>query len=277
MGGPNYRHSPQGNKKTNPFLENVKKLLAHKEQAEKEENPVREMEDGFLKTKPSEYPEYSEYETEQEEPVREEAVRKTITKQGITLSSSACLTALVTIFASVGFAFLFGLIIGKGMTPTIEKAEPEKLEPKVAEQKNVEVLPKEELQFMTALKQETERKTKEQILAEKKAEEKALAEKKKAEEAKRNQAQAAVDATKKYDYDIRVAAFRSEEQADKLRVKLESDGFRTKKDVKKDTKGNWYYIHVLLIGTEERLAESRERFKKFGISDSIVESKVEVK
>ena len=60
-------------------------------------------------------------------------------------------------------------------------------------------------------------------------------------------------------------------------MKLETDGFRTRKNVKKDTKGNWYFIHVLLIGTEERLKESQERFKKFGVRDSIIEIKVEAK
>ena len=88
--------------------------------------------------------------------------------------------------------------------------------------------------------------------------------------------EALANINKKYDYDIRVAAFRNEDQADKLRIKLETDGFRTRRNVKADDKGNWYYVHVLLIGTEERLRKSRERFKKFGISDTIIESKTEL-
>lgn len=273
MAGPNYRHTSKENK-PNPFLESVKKLLAAKEQ--EEENNADEMEDGFIKTKSREYTQpYPESEedsgTEPKDPV----------KQGITLSSSACVTALVTIVTSVAFAFLFGLIIGKGMTPAIEKEEPVQLTAKIKEEKKVEVLPKEELQFMTSLKVEPERKTAEQIAKEEEAakkeaeaKEKALAAKK---EAQKQEALAAANAGKKYDFDIRVAAFRSEDQADDLRIKLESDGFRTKKNIKKDAKGNWYFIHVLLIGTEQRLKESQERFKKFGVRDTIVESKTEVK
>lgn len=269
MAGPNYRHTPKV-KKANPFLDSVKKLLAAKEQEEQER--VDEMEDGFIKTKPREY--VREYAAAEQDTPQESAEPA---KQGITLSSSACVTALVTIVTSVAFAFLFGLIIGKGMTPSLHKEEPVQLTAKFQEEKKAEVLPKEELQFMTELKKEPERKTAEQIAKEEEEAKKAAEAKEKALEAKKQEAQAAANAGKKYDFDIRVAAFRNEAQADDLRIKLESDGFRTKKNIKKDSKGNWYFIHVLLIGTEQRLKESQERFKKFGVRDTIIESKTEVK
>lgn len=270
MAGPNYRHTPK-DKKPNPFLESVKKLLASKEQEEKESaGAEEEMEDGFIKTKPREYV------YEQNEPETFEQAGDT-PKQGITLSSSACVTAFVTIVATVCFAFLFGLIIGKGMAPVVEKQEPVQLAAKIKEEKKVEVLPKEELQFMTSLKTEPERKTAEQIAQEAEQAKLEAEARQKALEAKKQEAEAKANVNKKYDFDIRVAAFRSEEQADDLRIKLESDGFRTKKNIKKDNKGNWYFIHVLLIGTEQRLKESQERFKKFGVRDTIVESKTEVK
>ncbi len=107
MARPNYRHVPR-EKKYNPFLESVKKLLVSKEREEQEDTQAEEMEDGFLKTKPREYA-YGQDEPE-EERFQEE---NTVAKQGITLSTSACVTAFVTILTSVGFAFLFGLIIGK--------------------------------------------------------------------------------------------------------------------------------------------------------------------
>lgn len=271
MAGPNYRHTPK-ERKPNPFLESVKKLLAAKEQdAEENAAPEDEMEDGFIKTKPREYVHEQETEPERASETDDGA------KQGITLSSSACVTALVTIVATVCFAFLFGLIIGKGMSPVVEKQEPVQLAAKIKEEKKVEVLPKEELQFMTSLKTEPERKTAEQIALEEAQAKKEAEARQRALEAKKQEAEAKANVNKKYDFDIRVAAFRSEEQADDLRVKLESDGFRTKKNIKKDNKGNWYFIHVLLIGTEQRLKESQERFKKFGVRDTIVESKNEVK
>lgn len=273
MAGPNYRHTPKENK-PNPFLESVKKLLAAKEQ--EEESSADEMEDGFIKTKPREYPQSYQKPAEDTQ-----AEWKESAKQGITLSSSACMTALVTIVTSVAFAFLFGLIIGKGMTPVIEKEEPVQLTAKIQEEKKVEVLPKEELQFMTSLKVEPERKTAEQTAKEEEEAKKEAEAKEKALEAQKEiqkqEAAAAAAAEKKYNFDIRVAAFRSEGQADDLRIKLESDGFRTKKNITKDARGNWYFVHVLLIGTEQRLKESQERFKTFGVRDTIIESKTEVK
>lgn len=275
MARPNYRHVPR-EKKYNPFLESVKKLLVSKEREEQESTQTEEMEDGFLKTRPREYA-YGQDEPE-EERFQEE---NTVAKQGITLSTSACVTAFVTILTSVGFAFLFGLIIGKGMTPAVQKEEPVPLAANIQKEKSAPVLPKEELQFMTALKTEPEKKTAEEIRAEEESVKKAAEEKIRAQEQAKKEAdkkaEALANINKKFDYDIRVAAFRSEAQADELRLKLETDGFRTRKNVKKDTKGNWYFIHVLLIGTEERLKESQERFKKFGVRDSIIESKVEAK
>lgn len=275
MARPNYRISPES-KKNNPFFESVRKLLASKEQKEQEDTQEEEMEDGFVKTKPREvlYAEQEETEENQQE-------EKDSAKEGIVLTTSACITAFVTIAAMIGFAFIFGLIIGKGMTPAVQKDEPIPLTAAKQEEKVQNVLPKEELQFMTSLKTEPEKKTAEEILAEEKAEKKANEERIKAQEEAQKQAEKNAEAlasvNKKFDYDIRVAAFRNEKQADDLRLKLETDGFRTKKDVKKDAKGSWFFIHVLLIGTEDRLEESRERFKKFGIRDTIIENKVEVK
>ena len=60
---------------------------------------------------------------------------------------------MVTIVILIGFAFLFGLIIGKGSTPQIAQVAPPKLEPKVKEEEKItEVLAKEKLQFMSELK-----------------------------------------------------------------------------------------------------------------------------
>lgn len=282
MARPNYRISPE-NKKNNPFFESVRKLLASKEQ---EEKPEEEMEEGFVRTKPREVHEQYEFSEQQEVHENHETdengqEEKEAAKQGIVLSSSACITAVVTILALVGFSFLFGLIIGKGMTPAVQKEEPVPLTANIKEEKAKEVLPKEELQFMTSLKKEPEKKTAEQIAAEQEAEKKASEERLKAkaqaQEQAEKKAETLANAGKKFDYDIRVAAFRNETQADDLRLKLESDGFRTKKNVKKDSKGSWFFVHVLMIGTEERLKESQERFKKFGVRDSIVENKVEAK
>lgn len=281
MARPNYRISPE-NKKSNPFFESVRKLLASKEQ-EVQENTQEEMEDGFVKTKPRDV--FEEYELSEQQETHETYEKgqeeKETAKQGVVLSTSACITAFVTILALVGFAFLFGLIIGKGMTPAVQKENPVPLTATVKEEKAKPVLPKEELQFMTSLKKEPEKKTAEQIAAEQEAEKKAneerLKAKAQAQEQAEKKAETLANAGKKFDYDIRVAAFRNEAQADDLRLKLESDGFRTKKNVKKDNKGSWFFIHVLLIGTEERLKESQERFKKFGVRDCIIENKVEVK
>lgn len=184
----------------------------------------------------------------------------------ITLSPSACITALVTLLVTISFIFLFGLIIGKGMVPAPSKAEPEKLLPEsqIAKEKT-EILPKEKLQFMTNLKTETVEKPPTDEKPSIKAETKIIPPTK------------IIPSTRIYDFNIRTAAFRNDVQADTLREKLEGAGFRTLKIIEKDAKGNWYFVHILLRGTETKLEEAREIFKKFAIRDSIIKEQKEVK
>ena len=159
------------------------------------------------------------------------------------------------------------------MVPTADKTEPERLLPlaQITEEKT-EVLPKEDLQFMTNLKTETVEKipTDENSFI--------------APETNKVQTQPEtipadkiIPSTRVYNFNIRVAAFRNKEQAENLRPRLESSGFRTLLVTEKDKKGNWYFVHVLLRGNEIRLQEAQNSFKKFGIRDSIVKEQKEVK
>ncbi len=273
-----------------------------------------EMEAGFIKTKPSPFTKSTENTetaspintqsnestlnntqntsddtTHEAEPNKENNTTTTKTGLQITLSPSTCITALVTLLVTMSFIFLFGLIIGKGMAPTVAKIKPEKLLPQVQVSKEkTEILPKEDLQFLTNLKTNSvatatdEEKTDGTLSKENKKDSASSKDKnKKADDTqveKDNQnAEKIIPSTRIYDFNIRTAAFRKDEQADTLRKRLEGAGFRTLLVTEKDAKGNWYFVHVLLRGTELRLQEARESFKRFAIRDSIIKEQTEVK
>lgn len=239
------------------------------------------MENGFVKiAEPKNHNEKSSSSTQRKleqdlENKEEKSFDNKVQGYQISLSPSLCITAFVTLLITMAFIFLFGFIIGKGMMPVQELAEPEKLQPQmqVADTSSVmpqEVLPKEDLQFMTTLKVEPAKKKEHDV--DKHAMEQNLA------DAIGEKHDEIIPSSRIFDFNIRVAAFRQAEQADTLREKLEGAGYRTIRVVEKDSKGkNWYFVHVLMRGSELRLNQAREEFKKFAIRDSIIKEQKEVK
>ncbi len=196
------------------------------------------------------------------------------------------MTVFVTLGITLFFVFLFGLIVGKGILsdPIVIESEINKQKNEISivdnfdqeqqiprannspESSHDEILPKEDLKFLTTLKTENEdiKELEEAEIIENKNEQLNQGLKKPVEQAKLNQT---------FDYDVRVAAFRKESQADTLREKLEGGGFRTKKVIEKDSKGNWYFVHIMMRAKEDRFEENIELIKDFAIRDYIVKDK----
>ncbi len=273
-------------------------------------NKAKEMESGFVKSRkanPEEASQNDKVKLNSESQVKTEKKTKvkkevfTAEQEGIgnskqknygayqiTLSPSLCMTVFVTLAITLAFVFLFGFILGKGMISEPIMAEPEKFNPQTQstvsenaengeQPENIDqILPKEELKFLTTLKAESNPETEveeiepeqEQISSE--VAQESLAIPKAQPQGETNQI-ASIDQV--FDYDVRVAAFRREEQADNLRQKLEGGGFRTKKIVETDEKGNWYFVHIVMRAKEKQFQENIGLIKDFAIRDYIVKEK----
>lgn len=287
-----------------------RKLFAPKTQADTNKEPNikknADMESGFVKTRPNNKEASQNQQdpqiptTKSIQPRKSKNVPTSIIQekpeehQGkivIALSATECITTFIALLIIMSFIFLFGIIIGKGTLPTYEKAEQEQILSQNHIINTIEVLPQEELKFMTNLKQEiptegddtnqekgsspqispTEGSTKAKILEQTSA----------AHVANTNTEKTAKvlsgSNTQLYDFNIRAAAFRAEDQADTLRAQLEGQGYRTRLITENSSNGKWFFVHVLIRGTEQRLLEAKKEFEKFAIKDSIVKEKTLVK
>ena len=82
--------------------------------------------------------------------------------------------------------------------------------------------------------------------------------------------------TSRYDFVIRVAAFKLEEQADALRLRLEDAGMRTRLVREKAQLGTWHFVHILYRGTIENMQKIRDGLPRFGVRDSLLISRMPV-
>lgn len=184
------------------------------------------------------------------------------------LTPSLLLMLVVFELVTLSFFFLFGLIIGKGTVPPPPQIELERILP--AEEGRTEqaqeILPQEELRFMANLKAD-ESATEQQP---------APASSVERPESSKNAASVLADDSSLYDFVIRVAAFKSDEQADVLRARLEGAGMRTRLQREKAQKGTWSFVLILFRGTEVKMNQMRETLPSFGIRDSIIVSKTAV-
>lgn len=96
------------------------------------------------------------------------------------------------------------------------------------------------------------------------------------EPAKRSETSILADDSNLYDFVIRVAAFKNEDQADALRARLEGAGMRTRLQREKAQKGTWSFVQVLFRGTEVKMTQLRDTLPSFGLRDSIIVSKTPV-
>lgn len=202
--------------------------------------------------------------------------KKDISQQGnasggwsLLLTPSLLLMLVVFELVTLSFFFLFGLIIGKGTVPPPPQIELERILP--AEESRTEqaqeILPQEELRFMANLKADESAAEQQQP---------APASNIERPESSKNAASVLADDSSLYDFVIRVAAFKSDEQADALRARLEGAGMRTRLQREKAQKGTWSFVLILFRGTEVKMNQMRETLPSFGIRDSIIVSKTAV-
>lgn len=184
------------------------------------------------------------------------------------LTPSMLIMAGVLTLVTLCFFFLFGLIIGRGTVPPPPAPELERLLPgeNAAPEAPERILPEEDLRFMTNLRNDTPTEA-----ADKPATD-TVRPAPDAAPASRQPAQASSPDNGLYDFVLRVAAYKSEDQADALRARLEGAGMRTRMVREKAQKGTWYFVQVLYRGTRDHMEALRATLGDFGISDSIVSS-----
>ena len=185
------------------------------------------------------------------------------------LTPSLVLMLVVFELVTLSFFFLFGLIIGKGTVPPPPQAELERILPTEENrtERTQEILPQEELRFMANLKADESATERQQPAA---------APNGGRPEPQKSENSVLADDSNLYDFVIRVAAFKSDEQADALRARLEGAGMRTRIKNEKAQKGTWSFVLILFRGTEVKMNQMRETLPGFGLRDSIIVSKTAV-
>lgn len=199
----------------------------------------------------------------------------------VRLTPSLLIMLGVLTLVTLCFFFLFGLIIGRGSVPPPPQPELERLLPQTstaAPEAPEHILPEEELRFMTNLKSDTTAAVGD-ASGEQTAPASVAASQAKPSREAGNAKPSAPDRpdTGKYDFVLRVAAFKAEEQADALRAKLEGAGMRTRMVKQKAQKGTWHFVQVLYRGTTDTMQALRDTLGEIGLKDSIVSSKTPVR
>lgn len=197
----------------------------------------------------------------------------------VKLTPSTLLTITILLLVTLGFFFLFGLIVGRGSVPPAQAPVLERLNPQTSSSPEhpEQILTEENLRFMTNLKSDAPPSAEVGNVSQA-VDSKASGTAKKGAEGKpdttgKKEASEIKTDTTKYDFVVRAAAFKSENQADDLRARLEGNGIRTRLVREKAQKGTWYHVQILYRGTEAGVEELRTNLKKYAIKDTIIASK----
>ena len=198
------------------------------------------------------------------------------------ITPSALVTMSVLALVLLGFSFLSGVIVGRSSMPLPQAMELDTLlseestageEPEEKEK----ILPKEELVFMTSLKEDASGGvlsaaggSQEHPAVQQAAQQKPAQEKPKKEEVQKPK-------EPQFDYVLRVAAFREQAQAKALYDRLTKDGMKARRTQTKTKKGTWYYVQVLMRGSKADLQVMRRRLDTYGLHDAMVISEKAVK
>lgn len=210
------------------------------------------------------------------------------------ITPSALITMSILLLVMLGFSFLSGVIVGRGSMPLPQALELERLvapEGRAEKGERIEILPSEELHFMTSLKSDKPAP----VLSEQAPQSKKVAsaknvasrpapaksEAKPAAPSAEKARKSTVDKTKAKepltDYVIRVAAFKNGDQAQILYRKLVKAGLQARFSKAKTKQGLWHYVQVHFRGTEKDLKRVGGKLKGFGLPDYIVISRKPVK
>lgn len=197
------------------------------------------------------------------------------------ITPSALVTISVLALVLLGVSFLSGVIVGRSSMPLPQALELERLladdapenEGEVEEKEKI--LPKEELRFMTSLKNDASggvlsdaeapaAQSAAQVTQEKPKEEKPKQEAQKPKEPQ-------------FDYVMRVAAFKEQSQAKALSDRLTKDGLKARRTQAKTKRGTWYYVQVSFRGGKGDVQMMRRTLDKYGLHDAMLISEKAVK
>ena len=222
---------------------------------------------------------------------KQSSVKTSLFKKEFTLKLSFSGIAGLCIVALLGFGwiFAFGVIVGRGFegrVPTLSKilAGPEHTASPPAAH---EIIKAEDLTFHADLKDTPNNKTQQaapvQALA--KSGSSAMPIENKQNPATTPPASTVSAGTpapdapqsakpERKDFVLQLIAYKTSEQADGFREKLEGEGIRTRLVVEKNSKGKvkWYKVVALMRGTETDLGALKEKLGKAGIKSPLVVS-----
>lgn len=224
------------------------------------------------------------------------------------LSLASLLGIGLVALIGVGWAFAFGMIIGRGFEPEQKLPVLGRLTPQPqteAPQENSEIIKAEELTFMADLKSHPTLSTEQPAPSETKSAEAAKTgtpkqadagkstQGKTADAAKTGQTKAqtppqgkpqsstptppapAAAGGQTYNFVFQVIAYKKPEQAEAFRDKLENAGLRTRLQVEKDKQGKprTYSLQVLIKGTDADADAARAIMARHGAKDPVIRSR----
>lgn len=197
------------------------------------------------------------------------------------ITPSALVTMSVLALVLLGFSFLSGVIVGRSSMPLPQALELDTLlaeEPKAGEgepEEKEKILPKEELVFMTSLKNDVAGGVLSDAAAPSSPAAQANVQQKSAEKPKKEEVQKPKEP--QFDYVLRVAAFKEQAQAKALYDRLTKDGLKSRRTQTKTKRGTWYYVQVLMRGSKAELQMMRRKLDTYGLHDAMVISEKAVK
>ncbi len=200
-------------------------------------------------------------------------------KKSITFTLSGLFSLALLGLIIVVWAFILGIILGRGYRPEIlipqlaqimPSHEKKDVQEKDSRKKRV-VLNPEELGFFEELKKdrvnlssstESKRNVQKDLNAEQRS------------DTSRNSEQKSINQPDKlFAYTYQVAAFQDKNRAQKLQAKLQTVGVQSYlKKVSKST-ADWYRIYISFKGTTEDIRELKKSLNKLGIKKVIIRSK----
>ncbi len=198
----------------------------------------------------------------------------------VRITPSAIITVGLLLAVLCSAIFFYGVFVGKSNQPI---ATPVELESLVTEEKvqpdednSQDILPKEELRFMSRLKREQTGS----VLAEPEknapasgqAEASAPRADKPAEAKKPEPAPKAEEKPRdpQFNFVLRAATFNDRESAQKAAARLSKDGVRTRVTQVRSGKRTWHYVQVILKGSREDLKNTRGILARHGMKDAMV-------
>jgi cell division protein FtsN len=204
---------------------------------------------------------------------------KTAKKKRITVSFtwSGLFSTAVLIVLSIIWAFILGILVGRGYSPDslfpkLAGLLPQKDVPATTEttaSKDDQVLKPEELGFFETLQQGGQQ---EQTAGGTQAEEKAAGTRK--EQRHKQSAPAAGQSSgTQYRYVYQVAAFRSADKAYSLQNNLRSKGIDSQVSAVRVDEREWYRLVVPFEGQPQETAEFKSELKRLGLHQPLLRSK----